>query len=764
MHKKLIALMLAVAVLGFALERAYAALPDPVAHWSFDGSGLDSSGSHNDAKRYGDVAYVPGLYGQAAQFQGQGDYFQVANNPAVQLRSTPQFSVAAYVQPASLDQQIILFHGFGSVSRASWFLAVQGGEPDATLYPGSFVFGVRSSNGIAYTGVIAKAVAGEWAHLAATYDGTTLKLYVDGVLQSSVAAPLPYSSTQNLYIGGNPGDAAAWYVGLLDDVYVFNQALTDDEVREVLEGPFEPQLAQRAHPAHRATDVARDTAFSWTAGQFAATHDVYLGQTFADVNEASRTKPGACLVSRGQTGTTYTPATIFDFGQTYYWRVDEVNQAPNSTICKGRVWSFTVEPYSYPIAGTSITATASSAYPNRGPEKTIDGSGLIGDLHGTDADTMWESMGLVRPFWIQYQFGKAYKLDKLLVWNSNTPFESWPTVSYDAKDVTIECSLDGTKWTALTGVPRFAKAPGTPGYAPNTTVNFGGAMARYVKLTINSNWGSMNPATGLSEVRFYCIPVQARAPQPTAGATGQSVTTTLSWRPGRDLTSHKVYFGTDPNAVANGTAAAETVTDHTFDPGALLYGTTYYWKADEIGAAGIYPGEVWSFTTQEFSPVDDFESYNDTNHRLRDTWIDGLADGKSGSTVGHLTAPFAEQTIVHGGQQSMPLAYDNSKAPFYSETTRDLGYGARLDRSRGHAPGPVVPRLSALRDDGADQRSGVLVPDGRRQGWQERNGRPPESLGHERGGLDRMADSTGRSDGGGGPGDPGPEDHPRRRR
>ena len=50
-----------------------------------------------------------------------------------------------------------------------------------------------------------------------------------------------------------------------------------------------------------------------------------------------------------------------------------------------------------------------------------------------------------------------------------------------------------------------------------------------------------------------------------------------------------------------------------------------------------------------------------------------MTDGKSGSTVGYMQAPFAEQTIVHGGKQSMPLAYDNSKSPFYSETTRDLG-------------------------------------------------------------------------------------------
>ena len=96
-------------------------------------------------------------------------------------------------------------------------------------------------------------------------------------------------------------------------------------------------------------DVPQDTALGWTASAFAATHDVYLGKTFADVNSASRTKPAGLLVSQGQTATTYTPAAVLDFGQTYYWRVDEVNKAPDNTIFKGDVWSFTVEPYSYPI-------------------------------------------------------------------------------------------------------------------------------------------------------------------------------------------------------------------------------------------------------------------------------------------------------------------------------------------------------------------------------------------------------------------------------
>jgi hypothetical protein len=215
-------------------------------------------------------------------------------------------------------------------------------------------------------------------------------------------------------------------------------------------------------------------------------------------------------------------------------------------------------------------------------------------------------------------------------------------------------------------------------------------------------------------VRFFYVPVQARLPQPADGATGVSVTANLTWRPGREAGSHKAFFGTDPNAVAKGTAAAQTVTGHSFTPASLSYGTTYYWRIDEVNTV-TYPGNVWSFTTTAFGVVDDFESYNDTTNRIYDAWIDGLSDGKSGSQVGYNAAPFAEQSIMHGGHQSMPLAYDNSKAPFYSETTRDLGtaqdwtaYGAtHMDLWFRGNPAPTVPvnltnGVLTLTGDGTD--------------------------------------------------------------
>ncbi|MHC4596802.1 MAG: hypothetical protein ACYS19_17890, partial [Planctomycetota bacterium] len=66
-------------------------------------------------------------------------------------------------------------------------------------------------------------------------------------------------------------------------------------------------------------------------------------------------------------------------------------------------------------------------------------------------------------------------------------------VGFGFKDVTIEYSTNGTDWTTLAGVAEFAQAPGADVYAYNTTVDFGGAATKYVRLTANSSWGSIMP-------------------------------------------------------------------------------------------------------------------------------------------------------------------------------------------------------------------------------------------------------------------------------
>ncbi len=426
---------------------------------------------------------------------------------------------------------------------------------------------------------------------------------------------------------------------------------------ELLSDGSLPGAAGGPVPVDGAIDIPRDVVVAWTAGDLAATHDVYFGTVFADVNNASRSNPMGVLVSQDQTAATYDPAGLLEFGQTYYWRVDEVNSAPDFTIFKGDVWTFTVEPFAYPIANIIATTNAISDE-GAGIENTVNGSGLnAADQHSTESNAMWLGLPADGPISIQYEFDRVYKLHQLLVWNYNVEFEI--ILGFGLKDVAVEYSADGVDWTAF-GDVEFAKAAANSTYTANTTVDFDGVPAKFVRFTVNSGWGPMGQY-GLSEVRFTYVPANAREPQPEDGATGVAVGSPLSWRAGREAVSHDVYFGTDPEALA----LAMTTDAATYAPAALNLGTTYYWRVDEVNEADAVPvweGDLWSFTAEEFIVVDDFESYTDdieAGEAIFDAWLDGWVNG-TGSTVGHLNAPFAEQTIVKSGKQSMPLSYDNA--------------------------------------------------------------------------------------------------------
>ncbi len=297
---------------------------------------------------------------------------------------------------------------------------------------------------------------------------------------------------------------------------------------------------------------------------------------------------------------------------------------------------------------------------------------------------MWLSTD-VQPNWIQFEFDDIYKLDELWVWNSNQLVEK--IVGFGAKDVTIEYSIDASAWTELAGVPPFEQADGADDYTPDTPIDLGGAIAKYVRLTINSTWGGVAQC-GLSEVRFFYIPVRAREPVPANDATAQELNLALNWRPGREAVSHQVYVGGDRDAVASGTVPVENVSQHSLNLTGLTFGTAYYWKVNEVNSVAspsAWEGDVWAFTTKEYQVVDDFELYtNESPNRVFQTWIDGWGfsadefypQGNPGNgstaTIGYdpLAGDIMEKTIVHGGTQSMPFDYNNALQPNYAETER----------------------------------------------------------------------------------------------
>ncbi len=617
---------------------------------------MDASDYQNPGEIIGNAAWLEGKIGMA---------LEIVNNSHVVIPEIPEYDVTSEVTLMTWMRTTNVTTWARLIDKSQW----QTSGYDLVLNQGSHVPMLEFFVNNTTSQVMGNTPVddNEWHFIAGTFGNQTLRIYVDGIQEGEVGSAGGVDINPNdwpVMIGAeSSSNGGQQFVGTVDEVAMFNRELTADEIRNIfVNGMALPELACEPQPEDEAVDVSRDAVLSWKPGKFANTHDVYFGTDFNDVNDATIADLRGVTISGGQIAEIFDTGRL-EFGQTYYWRVDEVNDAHPDSPWKGSVWSFTAEPVAYPLDMANITATASSMKSaEENPTNTINGSGLDeNDIHSTPTSGMWLSdISAPGETWIQYDLDQLYKLHQVLVWNHNSDLEE--LVGFGIKEAMIETSQDGEIWETF-GTIELAQA------AQKAPVDLHGIVARHVRITAQSNWGGIFQQYGLSEVRFFQIPISARNPYPDSGATGVDVDVTLGWRAGREATGHDVYLSPDRQAVFDGITPVVTVNEPSYGPLSLDLGTIYYWRVDEVNEAEIpsnWKSAIWSFTTTDFLIVDDFESYNDINegeegsNRIYLAWIDGLDDPSNGSIVGHLDPPFAEQTIVHGGSQSMPFAYDNT--------------------------------------------------------------------------------------------------------
>ena len=686
------------------------------AHYTFDdGTANDSSGNEAHAQLQGnakvveDTDLVPGEVFYVMEVSG-GDDVLVTPGLTVQEK-VPTMTFATWIKPREETFEGDRRSSLISHKVVPWV----DGTIHFMLRYRALAFSVKNDTPASLAGTV-EFEADQWYHVAVVRDGIDMIAYVNGLEDTRVTGTREITFKDGFNIGAH-ANASRQFFGRMEDIRIYDHALTADEVLAIALAPFPKlELAAGPNPVNGETNVVRDAQLSWTPGEGADQHDVYFGTNFDDVNNASTTDDPAGVYMGPQETTTYTPGSL-EFGQTYYWRVDEV-KAADGTISKGPVWGFTVEPVGYALSGELITATASSsADPDGGPENTINGSGLDDDdLHSVEQADMWLSISTgPQPTWVEYEFDRVYKLHEMQVWNHNSFLER--VVGFGIKDATVEYSVDGASWTTVGTTHEFARGASAAGYAANTIIDLSGMAAKYVKITANSNWGSLGQY-GLSEVRFLYVPVLATGPDPASGAKDMDVdNVTLRWRAGREAASHDVYLSTDEQAVIDETISPISVPADSsyvsYDTGTLDLAQTYYWKVNEVNEAetpATWQGDVSNFSTREFLLVEDFEDYNDyPPDEIFNTWIDGYGTTTNGSTAGYPEPDwnagehYIETTIVHGGSQSMPLFYDNnfkySEAAMTLVSVRDWteeGVGVLSLWFRGDASNAAEPMYVAL--------------------------------------------------------------------
>lgn len=186
----------------------------------------------------------------------------------------------------------------------------------------------------------AKLNDNQWHHVAVVYDSSvsTIALYLDGHRAASSAGSLS-DPISTLRIGGPRSDGRSqWrrFIGVLDEVAVWNHALSAADVENVFSiGPQWLRFATNPQPANEATAGSTNLTLTWTAGETATGHHVYISQSEKDVRNSTGDS------DRGMTTETSFPGYPFELGKTYFWRVDEI-EADGVTVYPGTVWSFTV--------------------------------------------------------------------------------------------------------------------------------------------------------------------------------------------------------------------------------------------------------------------------------------------------------------------------------------------------------------------------------------------------------------------------------------
>ena len=765
MCKKLICLVCYVLAFGMVTTSgANAADSNLVGWWKFDeGSGdtaADSSGNEFDIPLQ-DNLWADGVFGGAVHFPGQGQ-----GQRSGFVYSDNAITVCAWVWHEAFRA--------GQVERyvtAEPEIAVIRKEADGRLH-----FYVNVGGGLRHLYVGDVLTEGRWYHVAGTWDGNTQRLYLDGVEIASQTLGGVLGTTSGVRLSNTPEPLN----GMLDDARIYNRALTKQDISVLMRGPEYP-YASTPSPSDGAVNAGTWVSLSWRAGDFAVSHDVYFGDNYDDVNDATRDSEvfvgnqdlNSTFLIAGFPGYPYPDGLVP--GTTYYWRVDEVNDADPNSPWKGKVWSFLIPPKK---AYEPNPSDGSRFVDSENPTLNWT-AGFGAKLHtvyfGDDYDTVANatdgssmaatnfSPGPLEPektyYWRVDEF-EAPTTHKGDVWSFTTakvggglraeyyhwsgdfpppePFQvfvttaivpeinwNWgdsgsPNALVNANDFAIRftgeveaaftetytfCLItdDGQKlW--VDGQPIIDMWVQQGMVEHRGTIDLVAGQRYSIEIWMYEHDGGagcelrwLSPRTPKQIIPQAALspPVRAMGPSPKNGTTGTKMTPILKWGAGVSAASHEVYFGTDMDAVANADKSSpeyrgtKALGDESYDPGWLAWFTSYYWRIDEVNNLNPdspWIGSVWSFTTGDFLVIDDFEDYDTGENQIWYSWIDGLGFGIPGSVpynpgngtgaaVGDETSPsYTEETIVHGGRKSMPLAYDNNKQGYskYSETELTL--------------------------------------------------------------------------------------------
>jgi len=315
----------------------------------------DDSANSNTGTIVGDPQVVDGLNSKALQFDGVDDGINIPDSQYINITNGPwpNRTIIAVFNCADVDkpEKQTIFEEGGRTRGLTIYvhegLIYVGGwnRAEYDWNPGSWISTPIGSNEWHAVALIIRdgAEAVEDDKFEMWMDGKLIGTAPGGHIHNhSNDNSIGYTIENNVF-HDDDGSGDGWYFqGMIDEVWILNDALTQTElgawVGKVLPDAFSPNPKDGA--------LYEDTwiNLSWKPGGFAVSHNVYLGDNFDDVNS------GAESTFRGNQATTEFIAGFPGFpypeglvpGTTYYWRIDEVNDAEPNSPWKGDLWSFSI--------------------------------------------------------------------------------------------------------------------------------------------------------------------------------------------------------------------------------------------------------------------------------------------------------------------------------------------------------------------------------------------------------------------------------------
>ena len=321
----------------------WAVLPEGlVAYYKLDSvagsTAIDETGTH-DGTLTGALAWVAGKDGNALQFVG-GNGSPFVNLDAWQTDGPAGLGLAIW---AKWNGDNGLYQGLISQRDGTmyWWTEISPGGGQLR-----FKSNTSPQSNLYLTGE--HLVVGEWTHYACSHDAAlgTGAVYLNGEEVLTGDWSLPGGDFSGLRTGigvVNTADGLGTFYGTLDEAMIFNRPLTPEDIASAMQGFADPTASGRRLPR----PAPLTCGVTWFSAGVRERQPSHMTSTsvprWTTSAIADRSNPSGVLVSEAQDVNTFDPDGLLELGQTYYWRVDEVNGAPDNTIFPGLIWSFTAE-------------------------------------------------------------------------------------------------------------------------------------------------------------------------------------------------------------------------------------------------------------------------------------------------------------------------------------------------------------------------------------------------------------------------------------